>query len=374
MPRIDTDNNKRITGLDVYRVLACIFVVTHHCNSKVMMQVEPKSLAWFLLVIYFFISKTAVQGFLMIAGYNLLHKEDTPAKARKRVIRILGVLVVFSLIYYIWESLLGYGGLSIYGENGEFIGFFAWIWNYLKTLVSTPITDSFWYLYMYLGLMIVMPFLQKLVKNMKDGDYIMFLGLSGIFAFGIPTLQVLFPGLTLASDFQLPAICMSVTYLLIGHLAYCIQNYHFWVSGDIARIFTGARGNLILIAGFFIGLVSNILIVLLEYSRTGGENFLSIGEINCLPLALESICLFALLMRIKYSVRFTKLVTRIAPLTFGIYLFSDMMCTFTHYIYYYLCQYMNRLFAVTIQGMAAIVLCGFIVWALRFIPFVKKAV
>ena len=94
-------NSKRLAGLDLYRMIAVAFVIINHCNSKVLLQVTPKSLAWYVTVGVIFITKICVPGFFMITGYNLLHRQEDFRTYIGRIVRIVVVLAVFSLFYYV---------------------------------------------------------------------------------------------------------------------------------------------------------------------------------------------------------------------------------------------------------------------------------
>lgn len=357
---------KRITGLDMYRIIACMLVVINHCNSKVMIQVTPYSLAWFVTIGVFYVTKIAVPGFLMIAGYNLLHREDEWKTNWHRVRRILVVLVVFSTLYFVWKSAYSLAPFSFWNEDGSFIGIGTLIWRLFTAIITDGITDAYWYLYMYLGLVIVMPFLQKFVKAVNAQDIRIFLILSLVFCCILPTIGEFVPGLSLASDFVLPYVKTTggcVTYLLIGHVFYTHMNdkdtglkYSIWLP----------------VIGFAVGFAMNMIISVLEYRFTGGESMLSVGMIEYFPLALESLSMFAFLLKIKYGHGFTKVVELVAPTTFGIYLLSDFMCVQTHGIYMALCPHMNRLFAVAIQDITVLVVTFIVVLILRKLSIVRR--
>lgn len=369
----------RVTGLDMYRIIACMLVIINHCNSKVMFQVPPKSLAWFVTVGVFYITKIAVPGFLMIAGYNLLHRLDSWKKTRQRALRIFLVMVVFSLLYFAWRSA-DYG---LYESWKTIPG--GIVWNFAKGFVGSlfhnQITDAFWYLYMYLGIMIVLPFLQKLAHAMSKEDFYVLFGIAFIFTCVIPTVAEFVPFFAFTSYFELPIVRSfggSVVYMFIGHYYYAYVMNSAEETGGFIEKTSRDKENYIktpiwaLVCGFVLGFVLNMTISMIEFGATGGESFLNVGEIEYLPLFIESLSMFTLLLKIRYSEWMMKLIGFIAPCTFGIYLFSDFICSQTHMIYYYLCIYMNRLFAVAIQDIVALIIAFGVVWLLRKIPVLRK--
>ena len=376
--KIDLFNN-RITGLDVYRIIACMLVVINHCNSKVMYQVTPKSLAWYVTVGTFYVTKVAVPGFFMIAGYNLLHREDDWKRSLKRAFRIFMALIIFSVLYFAWKL---FRGSMVLDAPAGMSYFFACIKTMVAMIVTGPITDAYWYLYTYLGLMLVLPLLQRLVSRMKDEDYKAFLLLAVIFVCVWPTIAQFVPELRLARDFELPIVCTSVVYMIIGHYYYITNGFMDELFGGIRSIsskkirdfISDSKGirTWILMCVIALGFILNMIISVAEFNATAGESFLSVGEIQYLPLAMESVSLFALLLRADYPVWIERLVAVIAPTTFGIYLLTDMLCAETNLMYFYLCPHMNRLLAVAIEDIAVLVIGFLVVWLLRLIPVVRK--
>lgn len=89
----------------------------------------------------------------MITGANLLGKVDSYRKHTKRILRILLVGILFSFVYY-----LRYVYVS--QESVHFVEF-------LKLIYHNNITNAYWYLYMYLGILIMMPLLQRMSVYMK---------------------------------------------------------------------------------------------------------------------------------------------------------------------------------------------------------------
>lgn len=346
-----TTNANRIAGLDLYRLFACSFVIINHCNSKVMFQLEPMSLAWLVTVAVVYITKVAVPGFLMIAGYNLLHKQDDWKKSIQRTSRILIVTVFFSVLYYIWR----------FGTDNFFPDFFDKFWH-------AKITDAFWYLYMYFGLMLVLPFLQKLCVSMKKEDFKYFFAIALVFTCILPTFAEFIPQMQHTEYFEIPVVMSfggSVAYMFIGHYF-----YSYIVNKDNDMMHKIPMW--LPVFGFAVGFILNMIISVAECRATGAESYLSMEAIEYFPLMLESICAFTILLKIKYSKKISNIISSAATLTFGVYLISDFICTQTHFIYYNLCMYMNRLFAVAIQDICAIAVSLLIVWLIRRIPLTGK--
>ena len=387
--------NSRNKGLDLYRLIACGFVIINHCNSKVLLQVTPESLAWFVALGVIFMTKICVPGFLMITGYNLLHRSEDFKTYVNRIVRILVVLATFSLFYYVWRCIIHTMPLPLSEGAGaaETVG--AYIFGYIRVLWQGGATDAFWYLYMYLGLLIMMPVFQMVagrflpdrcaaiagsdaVHDAESEGITAGIGTKGkpvtvIFAIVvallyvsiIPSICVLFPEAAPSPDLVIPMLCTGTMYLFIGHL--------FYINRE--RIGAG-RGvkvkDMWLVLIFLCGFILNMCLAMVEYGRSGGESFITFSDINMTGMLIESVAVFALFLKIRADGSLGRIITAAAPASFGIYLLADFMCSNTHMIYYYLCQYMNRLLAVLIQEIVAYVLALAAVLLLRRIPVVRK--
>lgn len=103
------------------------------------------------------ISGIGVPLFWMVSGALLLPKKETWKKVYgKRVPRITCVLVIFSVIryFYLWivEGLNGYVG------------------EFFRRFYTQEIFLPYWFLYEYLGILLVLPFLRKMMQNLTEQE------------------------------------------------------------------------------------------------------------------------------------------------------------------------------------------------------------
>ncbi|MBQ9334719.1 MAG: acyltransferase [Lachnospiraceae bacterium] len=367
--------NKRLSGLDLYRIIGCAFVIINHCNSKVLAQVTPKSLAWYVTVGVIFITKITVPGFFMITGYNLLHRSDDYRVYVKRIVRIAVVLAVMSLFYHVWHILSHTyptglpEGATVLQKAGAYIA------GYIQVLWRDGATDAFWYLYTYLGLMIMMPAMQRVAAMFSGADasspamsrrtLIAVLAVASVYVSVIPSVTILCPEAALNPNFKLPMIGCAVMYLFIGHACYLYR--------DELRAGGGLKiSDLWLIGVFLAAFAGNMVLAGAEFRLSGGNSFVSFTEIETLLMVVESVAVYCFLIKLKADGGLGRVIGFLAPATFGIYLFADFVCTGTHMIYWNMCRFMNRLFAVAIQDIVAFAVALCIVLVLRLIPEVRK--
>ena len=167
---------KWLVHLDILRVLAIYLVVFNHTGERGFMLFanNTDSLGYFPYMVYSILCKIAVPIFFMISGALLLPKDESLKQLfSKRIFRMIVVLVLISVPYYFW--LHRTQGISV-------VRFFTYIYGHSAS-------TSLWYLYSYIGLLLMLPFLRSMVKCMKQQDYIyLFLGYV-VFTGALPCLE-----------------------------------------------------------------------------------------------------------------------------------------------------------------------------------------
>ena len=147
--------------LDVVKILAIVMVVFNHSGSngyKMYLDVATEP-AHSLMLAFSALIKTAVPLFFMASGALLLRKDEPYGVTfLRRVLRFAGILVVVSLFYY-WESL---------GKDGVFS-----LRDFLIHLYRNDLTGHLWYLYSYTCMLVLLPFLRKLVQGMRGRDMLL---------------------------------------------------------------------------------------------------------------------------------------------------------------------------------------------------------
>ena len=149
----------RALDLDLLRLLCSFLVIVNHTYDYVRLS-EASAPVRYASFAAFSFSKIAVPIFLMISGFTLLSKTDDIKKTFSRVLRIGLSLVVFSFVYEVYRYVSGQqDSLSIK--------------RFLLFIYEQHTTTAFWYLYAYLGLLVMLPFLQKLAHAMSKQDFLL---------------------------------------------------------------------------------------------------------------------------------------------------------------------------------------------------------
>lgn len=337
--------------IDFLRIAACLLVIINHTNSRIFMGHIP-SPVWFVSVTLFFISKTAVPVFIMISGALLLGRDESYKKFFGRVLRIAAVLILFSFFYFI-ISVKDFAALT--GAD---------IKDFLMKLYGSAVTNTFWYLYLYIGLLLMLPLLRKLTTGFKQKDYIYFICCSVLITFIIPVVTDLF---------SLPHYNATViTPLFNGYLAYFVFGHY--IENEFNRMnrryFIAAAALFILFTAF------SVIMTYFEFSKNTyaypyWDNRVSFN------IMIPSVCLFYMakyLSGFRYSDRIKTAVKISGSCTFGIYLLSDMLIEKLEPMYGFMVKYIGRFPAVLILIIAVFFAGYTVVYYLRKIPALKQLI
>ena len=141
------------TYIECLRIIAIILVIYNHTRELgfTLYQYTSDACSYYLSVLMIPVCKTAVPIFLMISGATLLGKEeDYRYLFSRRIVRYVGIILFWGSIQYFRYVRTGKAELSVRG----------W-WN---NIYSSPKLETYWYLYLYLGFLLLLP-LQQCTKG-----------------------------------------------------------------------------------------------------------------------------------------------------------------------------------------------------------------
>lgn len=159
---------KKHMDYEILRLIAILGVVFNHTQSRgfeLYMLEGCSGINYYGSLLMGILCKTAVPLFFMISGALLLNREE-PIRLvlQKRVLRIVIALLLFSGILYLFWVCWGY--ISAPGLR-----------DFASRLWSSGISIPYWFLYAYLGLMLMLPLLRPMVKAMSDMTFIYLIAL-----------------------------------------------------------------------------------------------------------------------------------------------------------------------------------------------------
>lgn len=142
------------------RIIAIVLVIYNHSGYRGfwLFTITEEISSKYLSLIMHTICKIAVPIFLMISGVTLLDKdEDYKTLFRKRIFKYLFIILLFGTLQYFRYLRVGKVSFTLR----------AWF----LSIYSTPVLETYWFLYLYLGFLLEVPFLRKIVKNLQKSDF-----------------------------------------------------------------------------------------------------------------------------------------------------------------------------------------------------------
>lgn len=292
--------------VELMRIIACIFVmVDHTCR---LCLPEEMSKTWLAVALCFIVSKTAVPLFLMIMGAMLLGKRDSERKWLRRLGRGAGALVLGSL---------GYAAVYGWMEGGAFAPL-----SVLSQLPQRTATNAYWYLYLYLGILCLLPVLQRVVqildKRWLGWLIVLHAGVGGAAA----QIPVLFPEIGVYGSV---VSGMFTSYLSLFSPYFGMVLLGYWVERYV-RI---TKRTAVLVGMGLAVLTAFQLLVQYQFHFEGKW----MNHPTYLTVILSSLCLYLLIKYIftekTIPTRFREGLLNVGGLTFGVYLLSDMAIRLT---------------------------------------------
>lgn len=315
------------------RIVAIIMVVLNHSDLFYTFYTNTDNAITFgssLLISS--ICKINVPLFMMITGALLIPKaEDWKIILKKRVVRILIVLFVFSAIIYLLECFLW---------NQEVFSVIGFIDLFLKG----DIQESYWYLYEYIGILLLLPMIGAMARNMDDNTMKYFVSLAMILKVGVAVINY-FTGYTVQFDSFI--VADSVFYVILGdYLENRIKKYE-----DVSN-------TKLVIAGLC-SILFTILLVIWDRKMSGEwhEYILSMFT----PLLTISVYMLLKKQCMKLNEnKIAKIIRFLGSCSFGVYLVERIGQRIFLKSYIWLCDKTFGVLACLIYVMSILAL-GFII-------------
>ena len=164
---------QRIAYFDVLRVLATFAVIVLHLSAQHWADVDVMSGAWQAFNLYSSSVRWAICIFVMISGALFLSGTQSIGQIlRKNVLRIITAFLFWSALYAVY-------GIVFYGYS-------------LRTAALQLINGHYhmWFLYMIVGLYLIVPLLRPIAQSEKLTRYFLLLAL--FFNFLLPLVSSVF--------------------------------------------------------------------------------------------------------------------------------------------------------------------------------------
>lgn len=329
--------------IEFLRIISSFFVILNHINDTAVLYI-PFSKTWFCGLVLVFISKIAVPIFLMISGSLLLKKQDSFQKYISRIIRLCFLILVFSILYYL---------LLVQPEQYSIKDFVYRLFN--------GITNAYWYLYLYIGILLVLPLLQKIAHSFSRHEIELLIFVT-LFIGGIMPMVETFTGLTIKSDFYEGIFSPYLGMFFVG---YYIDKYIF-ISKKILNI------SLII----FIILILGQVYFTSYFYGIDQHNYMLLDNRVFITITICSICIYIIVKKIFMTIKIPKSICKIicnfGSLSLGIYLFSDLIIYKTYWIFWKYAQNKNAGLCFLIYALLIFCLGCLSTAIIKKIPFIKN--
>ena len=331
----------RVIWIDILKIIACFFVIINHSGGYIFEYTSYNKFSVLFYSINFAICKVAVLIFLMITGYLLLQKESTYKQSFKRIFRVLVPLLALSLVIYVKQC-----------------GFH--VKHFIYSFFNEPIIKPFWYLYMLCGLYLMIPFMSKVIKVLKENDLRNLIIICLIIPGLIPVIGILFH-ININSNFTLSLISYPIVFALAGVY--------------LSKVELNKKNRNIAFLCFIIPILFFILSMYLPFLKTQKISYAL--DTFSITSNLPALSLFYLIRYFfsnkESSKNFKSIISTISSVTFGIYLFHFSMIGILSKV-----EFIQQIFkfnpyiGIIIFQLICFVICGIITYIMKKIPVIKK--
>lgn len=291
---------KRELNIEFIRIFAIFMTVMIHVSNLYINSFSKISSGYFnTAVVYNSVSRICVPLFFMVSGIFLIKQEFNLKNYFKKIFKFTLILVVWSIIYFLFNNKLNLSGLKEAVAN-----------SFLST---NETSRHLWFMYAIIGLYIALPFIQNMCKNMTRVQENLFLGLwlgfSGLVSIYVPLIRAI-TGTNVDVSYPIPII--SGTY----YLGYFIAGHILYERFKDTR--ADLKKNFYCIACYVISTLISIIITCLMSAKNGSV-YTPMTWYRSIFIALGAIAVFIFIVINKDKFK-GKVILSFSRQSFGIYL------------------------------------------------------
>lgn len=347
----------RIVYADLLRIIASFAVIVLHVSTAKWYDSPTKEYNWQIFNIYDSLVRWSVPVFVMLSGIFFLNpnKEvDLNKIIHKYILRIV-FAIIFWGIFYQFSEIFGKFILSHQPITmKKVLVAFA-------TIPFGPAWYHLWYLYMLVGLYLLIPLYRIFTKNATEKQYQYLLFLFCIFGLCLPfikdTLQYFDSRLKI--NFEVAELVNYSGYFFAG---YYFSKYHVSKKMRIT---------------IYILAICSFIFTILGTAYISIKNTKPYGYLhgNLLPTTMvEAFAIFTFIKSIfekkEISKKSFNIISQLGTCTFGIYLIHDLIMTVVFKIGI-TPDFVNPLFAVPLTSFLIFCISFFVIFLCRKISISK---
>ena len=353
--------NKKIF-IEFLRVLAILCVIFNHTGKKgFFLFAEKQNSKLFLLYLFMSIfCKIAVPIFFMISGSLLMQKKESfHYIIFQRIVPTAISIFIGSIIMYVYSVTTHVG----FYENST-----PGIKDFLIRVYTNHISNPgyLWYLYAYIGILCLLPFLRLAFLNMNKFHAI---HITCLFM-TVTVIPTIMSGVFNIDYFyyQSTYLTLPIYFFVIGHYIDNIVDIKKWNYKKI--VFS--------IVASFSGMFLSMALTIMKARRLNdwGEN--SNQEFHNLFIFIIAITLFLSVKKFFETTRENNLNDKIliflGSAVSGIYLFEGVYRGITYSVYELVYPFFPKIISALIWVLSSFLLGTFATYLIRKIPIIKKYV
>ena len=349
-------SRKSIIYIEVLRVIAVFLVLFNHTHESGFMLYTVKTDSRFYWA-YLFLSvfdKIAVPLFFMISGALLLGREEGIWEIyRKRVFKFVMVILLVSGFYYLYTGVEEQGASTVR--------------DFFLSIYSENVIIQLWYLYAYLGFLVMLPLIRRMAQGMKPKEFIYLILIQTLFNGIVPGLQVLLGNdqVWLNGSFYIPLLTVgSITFPMMGYfLEKNLEESAYKWKNTVALLLAGC-----VCIGVSCWVIDYSYSFLGYFSEGYHSQFVTIPAV-----AVFFACKF-LFEKIKLKPWAERTLIWLGSTTFGIYLMDRILRDKTAWIFDLLEVHMPTLLACIIWLVCIILIGACITTLFKKLPILKKLI
>lgn len=370
---------ENIAWVDVLRIVACLLVVVAHCCDPFVAGFDTNPSDFYAGVFWGSFVRPCVPLFVMISGLLLLPVDMSMGTFyRKRLSRVVFPLIFWAIvtpiIYYFYVNYIGANNPAIAADSYT-----------LSATTNKIVTSAFnfnyditplWYIYMLVGIYLFLPIISAWLREAPKKDIKVFLYIWG-FSMCIPYLEMLAPMLGYEGNYGSMGLfgvsywnAYGTFYYFSGFLGYVILAYYlkrFPLQWSMKK--TLAIAIPLFAAGYAV--TAGGFLVTQQYFPGNYAALEIVWYFSGINVFAMTFAAYILLQKVK--VRSSPMLTRIAGLTFGVYLCHFFIVQVFYDLLYSVLPLPAALKIPTI-GICAFVTSMGVVWLIAKLPLRKYIV
>ena len=368
MPAISIEKNvdqnevlgNRVLFPDILRILAIFAVILAHISAAGFVYYPVSYFGWHVSNIYGCLARWSIPLFVMISGMFFLNPQKKISLSKlycKNTLRLVVALIFWGVLYRSISivKMIVYDKVDLWTVVEKMA-------NEYSKLIFGPIWYHLWFLYMIIGLYILVPLLRVFTQNAtKEHYYYLFL-IYMLFGSALPLVNesLVFVDSPLDINFKIVELMGYSCFFILG---YYLSKYD--ITDKIKKWIY-----VISIVSFFIQVFATSFIS----SKVGiAQQFLYEASRPNVVIQAVAIFLFVkdLPLKINFSDRSKTIIGTVSKYSFGMYLVHDFFnLFFTKIGFTVMC--MNPVVSILLRTIVTFILSFVVVWILDKIPLIRK--